>query len=95
MLTFVSNINSDNGYTSKSKGNHESTMELYLHEGWTIEEGSADVEWDVESLGETETIRLWWENGVLTDYDGVFELPKEVSVILREIGITIPDDFFE
>jgi len=36
---------------------------------------------------------LWFEDNVLIDYDGTFELPKEVFTALIEMGITVPEEF--
>ena len=36
---------------------------------------------------------LWFEDNVLIDYDGTIELPKEVFTALREMGLTVPEEF--
>jgi len=36
---------------------------------------------------------LWFEDNVLTDYDGVAVLPKEVYTALREMGFVVPEEF--
>lgn len=51
------------------------------------------IEWDIPSLDDVEEIGIWTENNVLTDYDGVFSLPKEAIQLLRDNGITVPVDF--
>lgn len=38
---------------------------------------------------------LWFEGKNLVDYDGVFELPKEVIQALRDTGFYVDPEFFE
>ena len=38
---------------------------------------------------------LWFEGKNLVDYDGVFELPKEVIQALRDLGFYVDPEFFE
>lgn len=90
VLTFVSPINVDNGYTNVPKGTKTSTMELFVYEGSTHGEGGASIEWIVGNYEFVENIGLQWEEGEVTDYDGVFELPKEVAKLLEKIGVTVP-----
>ena len=42
--------------------------------------------------GHYAAIGLWWDNKELVDYDGVFELPKELATVLKENGFTLQDD---
>ena len=35
---------------------------------------------------------LWFTNGELTDYDGVFFIPKDVATAIRSLGYTVPED---
>lgn len=58
------------------------TLELPFEEssGWELY-NSVDDEY---SEG-----RLWFDNGVLVDYDGVFGLPDEVYEALRHSGIKV------
>ena len=35
---------------------------------------------------------LWFTNGELTDYDGVYFLPKDVATAIRSLGYTVPED---
>lgn len=46
------------------------------------------VEWDVETKDAEyyEVIGLWFNNGTLVDYDGVFELPVQLLDWLTELG---------
>ena len=37
-------------------------------------------------------IGLWWEGKTLVDYDGVFEMPRELAEVLTEHGFTLPQD---
>jgi hypothetical protein len=36
---------------------------------------------------------VWFEYNVLMDYDGVFQLPKEVIDTLRDNGFIVDEDF--
>lgn len=38
---------------------------------------------------------LWFKGKNLVDYDGVFELPKEVIQALRDLGFYVDPEFFE
>jgi hypothetical protein len=35
---------------------------------------------------------LWFYKGELIDYDGIYELPKDVIWMLRRNGIVVPED---
>lgn len=48
--------------------------------------GIGSFEWTVGELGEYEVGGLIFEENVLTDYDGVFELPKELIEYLEKEG---------
>ena len=37
---------------------------------------------------------LWFENNELIDFDGVFFLPKEVAITLKEAGFTVDISHF-
>jgi hypothetical protein len=39
-------------------------------------------------------IGLWFSGRELTDFDGAFTLPREVSEMLRDEGIEVAEDFF-
>ncbi len=39
-------------------------------------------------------IGLWFEGKELTDYDGVFFLPREVAELLNEMGYVVPQECF-
>ncbi len=59
-------------------------------------DGDGGIEWvyELEGGGEDAVgIGVWWENGRLTDYDGVFSLPKQAVQLLRKVGIVVGDDF--
>lgn len=95
LLTFQSHINVDNGYTNTSQGTHISTMELFLFSDSNKRNGSASIEWYIESLDTCTSIGVWWEHGKLVEYDGVFELPKEVKYLLNKYGVRVPKSFYE
>lgn len=73
--------------TPEQLGEHESSMELFDNE-----DGSFFIEWDVPSLDIVETIGIWLDpdqsasKKVVSDYDGVFSLPKEAVELLEENG---------
>lgn len=46
-----------------------------------------------KELGDQCGGELLFINNDLIDYDGVFELPMEVIVALREMGFTVEEDF--
>lgn len=68
-------------------GTHPSTMTLYA------EGPHYFIEWDIPSLEATENIGLTFEHKTLTDYDGVFSLPKEAIALLRKAGFHVPNTF--
>jgi len=52
---------------------------------WIIEYEDGGV--DVEHIG------LWFEKKTLTDYDGLFSLPKEAIKLIRKNGFHVSRDF--
>jgi hypothetical protein len=38
---------------------------------------------------------LWFDGNELTDYDGVFELPKTVAQVLVQAGYHLEPEFFQ
>ena len=87
-ICFNSPISIDNGYTNEFQGNFKSTMELFVDK-----EGKPSmIEWDVPELETTEHIGLEISQGVITGYDGVFEIPKEAIVLLEGCGYKVDDD---
>ena len=96
---FISAINRETSYTNKRLGEHKSTMELHT----TKDPNYCFIEWDIPSLESTEQIGIYLEDAVfegskykkatLSDYDGVFSLPKEAIELLRKVGITVPENF--
>lgn len=85
-ITFKSPINIDDGHKNHSQGTHESTMELY-HGSKT---GVYVIEWIVDALDIVEHIGIYCsqEDKVITDYDGVFELPRQAIDMLKANGFT-------
>lgn len=39
-------------------------------------------------------IGLWFEQGELCDYDGVFSLPREVGEMLKDAGYIVAEDCY-
>jgi hypothetical protein len=82
---FNGSISIDDGYRNHYQGEFEQTMEVYDHGN-----GVLHISWDIPGMnggfGESVGIGIWSENKVVTDYDGVFELPKEAIDMLKELG---------
>lgn len=89
-VTFKAQLNRQGSWGTQSLGEFTSTMTLYVNPNDT---SYFLIEWDIPALDTTEEIGIWTENKVLTDYDGVFSLPKEAIQLLRDNGITVPVDF--
>lgn len=85
IIKFNSPIGIDNGYTNSSQGIQESTMELFYNEG------HAWIEWVVDALDIVEHIGIYCQNApmVLSDYDGVFEMPVEAKKFLQDNGYDV------
>lgn len=47
---------------------------------------------EVISGGHYAEIGLWFEGNELSDYDGVFCLPREVGEMLKDAGYVVPED---
>jgi hypothetical protein len=79
---FFSPINRETsfGNTNLSE-NTKSEMDIDINE-----DGNGFALWGVEELGIEESIGLWFEGNELTDYDGVFSLPKQLIDFLTEKG---------
>ena len=92
-VTFKSNINLETTSTCQSLGEKTSEMEIF-QEGSTAPTG---IEWSVyDEDGECEFVEwigLWFDGLELTEYDGVFELPKEAITLIRKSGFIVPEDF--
>ena len=78
---------SEGSWGSRSVGKHPSTMILYAGPN------SYMIEWDIPALETCEHIGLTFEHKTLTDYDGVFSLPREAIKFLRKQGFRIPREF--
>jgi hypothetical protein len=78
---------SETSYSSRSLGKHESTMTLYADGSHYF------IEWDVPAIETTEHIGLRFEHKTLTDYDGVFSLPREAVAFIRAQGFIVPAEF--
>ena len=82
--TYESPVGRDNGVTNQYLGDHKQTMELFAG----YDDGSYLIEWDIPTLEETEHIGVFCHerDKVLSDYDGVFEMPAEARKLLEECG---------
>ena len=75
------------GYETTSGGNApltDETKSIMLLNIDASGEGFAD--WSVPEFDIEESIGLWFDDNELIDYDGVFELPKELIDKLSELG---------
>lgn len=89
-ITFISNINIDNGFTNQSIGDKQSSMELF-----TNDEGEPTfIEWVVNDDDFIESIGIEYDEyeKEVTGYDGVFDLPKEAIQLLELSGFKVSDD---
>lgn len=68
-------------------GKHASKMTMYRQGDHHF------IEWDIPSLDQVEQIGLTFEQKRLTDYDGVFSLPKEAVKLIRQCGFVVPREF--
>lgn len=89
--TFTAALCLQGSWGGRGLGKHESTMTLYMQE----DDKYGCIEWDIPSLDEVEHIGLWFEDGELTDYDGVFSLPREAVELLRENDYVVGPDFLD
>lgn len=73
--------------TTPTKG-----VEILLHtrEG-EIDPCSAEI---ISAEGHYAEIGLWFEGKELTDFDGVFYLPREVGKMLKDAGYVVPECCF-
>ena len=73
-------------------GEADCSMEMFIDD-------DADygmIEWIIEypdGCEDVEHIGLWFDKKRLTDYDGLFSLPKEAIKLIRKCGFTVPRDF--
>ena len=67
-------------------------MELSVNVNTDDSYGSFEL-YDLEESGERYYADggLWFEGKVLTDYDGIFELPEKVTEILEEWGFDLSE----
>ena len=73
-------------------GKHQCTIELFR-----FSESVFSVEWDIPDLDETVNIGIWIDDScayrkIITGYDGVFSVPKEIEEFLEECGFNC--DYF-
>jgi len=81
-LVFRSPINRETSYGQTNLAKDvESEIEVVIPSN-----GIGSFEWTIDKLGEYEVGGLWFEENELTDYDGVFELPKELIEYLEKQG---------
>jgi len=87
----------ERSYTSRAEelGTHKYTLTLYWYEG-TPTTGHGTLEFNIPTLGETNQIGIWTEEGELVDYDGIMGYMPEGSVeLLNSVGITVGPEFLD
>ena len=90
--TFTADLIVEGSWGERPLGTSESTMTFYKS---ILRFDTGMIEWDIPAHEMTEHIGLWWDPSTmeLTDYDGVFSLPKEAIELLEENGIKVGEDF--
>ncbi len=82
--SFRSPINIDNGFTNTNIAPEaESVLNLFK-----TGLGSYLIEWEIEELNMVEHIGIFCyeTDKIISDYDGVFEVPEEAIKFLKEQG---------
>lgn len=87
-ITFTAALLKHGSWGHRGMGRHPSTMTLWIADNRRV----AMIEWDIPALDTTEEIGLWFEDGVLVDYDGIMALPGEAVSMLRVYGFVVPED---
>jgi hypothetical protein len=91
-VTFYSPINKENSFGEWNVAKRtKSTMTLYYYRDTT-----GYIEWDIPKIEETVEIGITFEfdkNGkrTLTDYDGVFAIPRQALDLLEKNGVDVAD----
>lgn len=86
---FKSPLVRETSYGSTPMGEHFNEMTLY-REGdrgriiWNFGKEAADED-EIE-------IGLWFDGGLVDDYDGVFSLPKQAVELLKSVGYTVEEE---
>jgi hypothetical protein len=89
-IKFTEELIKEGSWGHRKLGKHESTVTLYQKENGV----PTMIEWDVPSLGVTETIGLWFDGKNLMDYDGIMgSIPKEGIKLINKAGYTVPQEF--
>jgi len=84
---FMSPIGRETLYSNKGLSTHtKSELEITIDT-----DGTGFVTWYVEEFEIEDGIGLWFDGNILTDYDGVFELPIQLLDKLTELGYDIED----
>ena len=87
VFEFTSPINWENSFTSKQLSDStKSIMTIDINKL-----GNGFVVWEVPELNLQEEIELIFDNNTLIDYSGVFELPKELTDKLIELGYNVDE----
>ena len=86
-FSFDSPIGRENSYVNTQLAEMtKSTITIDINKN-----GNGSATWEVEELEIEEGIGLWFTDNTLVDYDGVFELPKQLLDKLDELGYNTDD----
>lgn len=96
IVEFKSEIISSTSFGSQSLGTANNEMELFINDDgapnsieWVIDytdnKGEETGEGDVVEIG------IWAKGKMITDYDGVFELPEQAIQLLKDNGFDLSE----
>ena len=75
---------SEYDFTLKTKvGHYEVQIDPVAMYGW----------FEHDELGDESGGGLWFDGDELMDYDGIFELPMPVIEAIRQLGLTVDEEF--
>lgn len=84
---FKSRVTKDTAYGRVHDfGVVDNTMELRRGK-----KGNLFIEWTVGDDDDYAEIGIWTKGKKVTDYDGVFELPKQAKALLRKAGYNLKE----
>ena len=79
---FFSPINHETSFSETNLSeNTKSEMDITINE-----DGTGWVLWAVDELDIEQSIGLWFNGNELTEYDGIFSMPEQLSNFLTEKG---------
>ena len=77
--------------TYKESGTGEHTLRWFESDPWSvfIDSDGNPVGFEHHEYGDEYGGGLWFESGHLTDYDGVYNLPKKVIAMCEALGFNM------